>query len=124
MELESLISNGKYVEDHAMTKSTACKNDIKSAIHQTAIDLHESGLINKQTMRNFDDSCLTPVRPFTAIGIRALREREDVSQTVFAHYLNVPKDSISQWERGQKHPSGPSLKLLSLIEKNGLGAIA
>jgi putative transcriptional regulator len=36
----------------------------------------------------------------------------------------VKKDSVSQWERGEKHPSGPSLKLLSLVEKNGLEAIA
>ena len=107
-----------------MTKAKIYKNDIKAAIHQTASDLHEAGLINKQTMRRFNESCLTPVRDFTAIDIRALREREEVSQTVFARYLNVPKDSISQWERGDKHPSGPSLKLLSLVEKNGLGAIA
>ncbi|MEO5348749.1 MAG: DNA-binding transcriptional regulator [Magnetococcus sp. YQC-3] len=105
-----------------MTKTY--KSDIKAAIHQTASDLHEAGLINKQTMRRFDKSCLTPVRDFTANDIRALREREAVSQTVFARYLNVPRDSVSQWERGDKHPSGPSLKLLSLVEKNGLGAIA
>ncbi len=78
----------------------------------------------KQTMRRFDESCLTPVRVFTAEEIRTLREREEVSQMVFAQYLNVKKDSVSQWERGEKHPSGPSLKLLSLVEKNGLEAIA
>jgi putative transcriptional regulator len=81
-------------------------------------------MLDKQTMRQFDASCLTPVRQFTADEIRALREREEVSQTVFAQYLNVSKDSVSQWERGNKHPAGPSLKLLSLVAKNGLEAIA
>lgn len=107
-----------------MAKTKSYTNDIKAAIHQTARDLHEAGLINKKTMRRFDASCLTPIHDFTAMDIRALRKREDVSQTVFARYLNVPKDSISQWERGHRQPSGPSLKLLSLVEKKGLDAIA
>ncbi len=107
-----------------MKKTKTYKSDIKAAIHQTASGLYESGLMDKKTMRSFDESCLTPVHEFTAEEIRALREREEVSQTVFAQYLNVQKDSVSQWERGEKHPSGPSLKLLSLVERNGLQAIA
>ena len=107
-----------------MTQAKRYKSDLKAAIHQTASDLYEIGLMDKKTMRRFDASCLTPIHGFTAQEIRALREREDVSQTVFARYLNVPKDSVSQWERGEKHPSGPSLKLLSLIQKKGLEAIA
>jgi putative transcriptional regulator len=107
-----------------MTKSRSYKSDVKAATHQTASDLHEAGLIDKQTMRQFDESCLTPIHVFTASEIRALREREEVSQMVFAHYMNMPKDSISQWESGEKHASGPLLKLLSLVEKNGLSAIA
>ncbi len=107
-----------------MSRTKSYRNDIKAAIHQTASDLYESGMLDKQTMRQFDASCLTPVRQFTADEIRALREREEVSQTVFAQYLNVSKDSVSQWERGNKHPAGPSLKLLSLVAKNGLEAIA
>jgi len=47
-----------------------------------------------------------------------------VSQVVFAHYMNVSKESVSQWERDEKHPAGTTLKLLSLIEKKGLEAIA
>ena len=107
-----------------MTRAKTYKSDIKAAIHETASDLYEIGLIDKQTMRQFDESCLTVVHDFTAQEIRALREREEVSQTVFAHYLNVSKDSVSQWERGNKHPAGPSLKLLSLVAKKGLEAIA
>jgi len=64
------------------------------------------------------------VHDFTPEEIRALRQREEVSQTVFAHYLNVSKDSVSQWERGEKHPAGPAMKLLSLVDKKGLPAIA
>jgi putative transcriptional regulator len=100
------------------------KSKIKAAIHETAADLYETGLIDKQTMRRFDESCLTPIHQFSAKEIRALREREEVSQSVFAHYLNVTKDSVSKWERGDKKPAGPSLKLLSLVQRKGLESIA
>jgi putative transcriptional regulator len=56
--------------------------------------------------------------------IKAIREREHVSQTVFAHYLNVTSSLVSKWERGEKRPAGASLKLLSLVEKNGLATVA
>jgi len=107
-----------------MTKVRAYKNSVKASIHQTARDLHDAGMIDKHTMRQFDESCLTPVHVFTAAEIRALRKREQVSQAVFAIHLNISKDSVSQWERGEKHPAGPSLKLLSLVAKKGLEAIA
>ena len=51
-------------------------------------------------------------------------EREHVSQTIFANYLNVTGGLVSKWERGEKRPSGASLKLLSLVEKNGLATVA
>jgi hypothetical protein len=45
-------------------------------------------------------------------------------QAVFARYLNVTTGLISQWERGEKHPQGASLKLLALVAKNGLNGVA
>ena len=107
-----------------MTKKRTYKSEALSAIHETGSDYYSAGIIDKQTMRRFDESCLTPVRKFSAEEIRLLREREEVSQTVFARYLNVTKDSVTQWESGSKHPAGTSLKLLALIEKNGLHSIA
>jgi putative transcriptional regulator len=107
-----------------MNKSRTYKSDAFAAIHETASDLFDAGVIGKQTMRHFDETCLTPVHEFTAEEIKALRKREGVSQKVFARYLNVMKESVSQWERGQKKPAGPTLKLLSIVERKGLGAIA
>lgn len=75
-------------------------------------------------MRRFDISCLTAVEELTPREIQALREREDVSQAVFAGYLNVRPGLVSQWERGEKKPSGPSLKLLAIVKAKGLEAIA
>jgi putative transcriptional regulator len=80
--------------------------------------------MDKQTMRYFDETCLTKVEPMTPERIRALREANQVSQSVFAHYLNVTASLVSKWERGDKRPAGASLKLLALVEKYGLAAIA
>ncbi len=95
-----------------------------ASVHETAEGLHNAGLLDKQTMRQFDAACLTPVRPLTPAQIRALREREGASQAVFARYLNVTTGLVSQWERGEKHPQGPSLKLLALVGENGLATVA
>ena len=100
------------------------RSDAMAAIHETMEALHDVGAVSKQTMRRFDEACLTPVRPLMPEEIRAIREREHVSQTVFANYLNVTTSLVSKWERGEKRPSGASLKLLLLVEKRGLAAVA
>jgi len=100
------------------------RSRIMAAIHETVEDLRAAGLVDKRTMRSFDETCLTPVPAVSAEEIRALREREQVSQPVFAYYLNVRKDAVSKWERGEKRPDGPSLKLLNLVKAKGLQAIA
>jgi putative transcriptional regulator len=104
--------------------SKTYRSDALAAIHETASDLHHAGVMDKRTLREFDELCLTPVRAMKAADIRALRARERVSQAVFARYLNVSTGLVSQWERGEKHPAGASLKLLTLVDRNGLAAIA
>ncbi|WP_371832866.1 helix-turn-helix domain-containing protein [Mesorhizobium koreense] len=105
-------------------KNKKADSGILASVHKTAAGLHKAGLVDKATMREFDAICLTPVQPLSPDEIRTLREREQVSQPVFAHYLNVRKDAISKWERGEKRPDGPSLKLLNLVKAKGLQSIA
>jgi putative transcriptional regulator len=100
------------------------RSPLMASIHETAEGLHAAGVMSKRTLREFDDLCLTPVRPLTPDEIRALRLRESASQAVFARYLNVTTGLVSQWERGEKHPQGASLKLLALVAKNGIQAVA
>ncbi|MCY3819134.1 MAG: DNA-binding transcriptional regulator [Gammaproteobacteria bacterium] len=100
------------------------KSEAMAAAHEAALGLAEAGLMPKRTMRAFDEMCLTRVEDMTPEDIRALRLRENASQAVFARYLNVTTGLVSQWERGEKRPRGASLKLLTLVEKNGLGAVA
>ena len=98
--------------------------DILAVVHESVTGLHKIGLVDQATMRHFDALCLTPVERLSPEEIRALREREQVSQAVFSRYLNVRKDAVSKWERGEKRPDGPSLKLLNLVKAKGLAAIA
>lgn len=100
------------------------RSRLSAAIHETAAGLRRLGLMDKATMREFDASCLTAVEPLSARQITAIRKKAGVSQGVFAHYLNVKPKLVSEWERGEKHPSGPSLKLLTIVKAKGLDAIA
>jgi putative transcriptional regulator len=100
------------------------RSPLMASIHETAEGLYSAGTMDKRTMREFDELCLTPVQSLKPREIRALRLRESASQAVFARYLNVTTGLISQWERGEKHPQGASLKLLTLVAKNGLQAVA
>ena len=100
------------------------RSNALAAIHETMEALHDIGAVDKQTMREFDDSCLTPVELLSPDDIKSLRLREHLSQPVFARYLNVSRNLVSDWERGVKRPGGPALRLLTVIQKKGLMAIA
>jgi putative transcriptional regulator len=100
------------------------RSNALEALHEAVTDLHRAGLIDTKTMREFDASCLTTVEKLSPRQIAALRKRAGVSQAVFASYLNVTTGLVSKWERGEKHPHGPSLKLLALVQKKGLETIA
>ena len=77
----------------------------------------------KRTMRALGEMCPTPADDMPPKRIRALRLRENASPAMFARHLNVTAGLVSQWERGEKHPRGASLNLLTLVAKNGLGAV-
>lgn len=100
------------------------RTDLLASVHETMEAMHEVGGIDKTTMRRFDALCLTAIEPIGPEDIKALRERERVSQAVLARHLNVTTGLVSQWERGEKKPGGAALKLLTLVRKRGLSAVA
>lgn len=108
----------------ANNRTKKYRSPVVAAIHKTVEDLRAARVLNKTTLRRFDEACLTPVRPLSPAKIRRIREREGASQAVFARYLNVSTGIVSQWERGEKHPAGASLKLLTIVDKKGLLTIA
>jgi len=99
------------------------RSRILEAVHETAKGLHEAGVMEEMTMREFDALCLPPIKSYTAGEIKRIRLRQQVSQPVFAAYLNVTKSTVSQWEQGGKKPRGTSLKLLDLVDRKGLDAL-
>ena len=63
-----------------MKRTKTNRSPASAAIHETVAGLHELGIVDKETMIGFDESCLTPVRVFSPAEIRKLREREQISQ--------------------------------------------
>lgn len=106
-----------------MTKKTKTKSRILEAVHETASDLRRLGFIDKRKMRKFDALCLDPVPAYDSEKIRALRDHLQLSQSVLAAVLNTSLSTVRKWEIGEKHPSGPSLKLINLLERKGLEAV-
>jgi len=100
------------------------KKSMIEVAHETANDLYESGVIDAITMREYDALCLSPVQELNARDIKKLRLHEKVSQAVFAKYLNTSVSTVRQWEQGEKHPRGTSLKLLNLVATKGLALLA
>lgn len=106
-----------------MTAKTKGSSRILDAVHETARDLHTAGFIDKRRMREYDALCLVPVPEYSSEKIRALRDRYKLSQAVLASVLNTSLSTVRQWEIGDKHPSGPSAKLLDLLDRKGLEAL-
>lgn len=103
--------------------TTKAESRILSEMHETARGLHGAGLISKRRMGEFDALCQLDVHEIPPQAIKSLREQARVSQAVFAAVLNISVSTVQKWEIGDKKPSGPSLKLLNLIERKGLEAV-
>ena len=100
------------------------KSAILEAVHETARGLHNAGVMDQITMREFDRLCLPPVAPLAPEQIKRIRETSRVSQAVFAALLNTSLSTVQKWEIGAKRPTGTALKLLHLVQDRGLEVVA
>ena len=103
--------------------TTRAKSPIFDAVHGTTSDLHAMGFIDQRKMRKFDLLFQAPIPDYESKEFRALRDRFKLSQAVLASVLNTSLSTVRQWENSDKHPSGPSQKLLNLLERKGLEAL-
>lgn len=114
----------------AMTKASPRKTNarktshILETIHESARDFYEAGVMDLATMRDFDALCLPEIPKYSAAQIKEIRIRCKASQAVFAKYMNISPSALRKWEIGDKTPSGIALKLLNLIDRKGLDALA
>ena len=100
------------------------RSDISEAIHSSAAMLHKVGALDKATMRDFDARDLAVPAGIEPAQIKQIREANNVSQPVFARYLNTSESTVEKWETGAKRPSGMTLKLLTIVQKHGLQVLA
>ena len=106
-----------------MPTKTKAKSPILEAVHKTARDLQSLGFIDRRKMRKLGVLCLNQTPTYDSEKICALRDRFKLGQAVLASVLNTSLSTVRQWEIGDKHPGGPSQKLLSLLERKGFEAL-
>lgn len=104
--------------------SRRSKGNAFEAIHSAAQGLHRAGSISKATMKEYDELCLEPVKAVTAKDVVRIRLRANVSQNLFARYLNTSPSTVQKWETGAKQPGAIAAKLLRIVEKHGLDILS
>lgn len=107
-----------------MIAQTKFKRDAFEVIHQAASGLEKANTISKKTIREYDALCISKASIYTSTAIVEIRQAYNLSQPLFASYLNVSKSTIEKRESGDKHPTGAALRLLSIVEKHGLKVLS
>ena len=107
-----------------MATKARFRSAASEALHTSAAMLHKVGALDKATMRDFDARHLAVPNDIEPAQIKQIREANNVSQPVFARYLNTSESTVEKWETGAKRPSGMALKLLSVVRKHGLRVLA
>ena len=98
-------------------------SNIQDTIADIAKGLHKADLISQTTLRELMDSDLPKLVEFTGEEIQQLRQRQKVSQTVFAKYLNISPATVRSLEQGKRHAHGAILKLLNIVNQHGIKAL-
>lgn len=99
------------------------KSRIRAEIVEISRALHKVGAVSdgelaKTTLKMLGK--LPTVEAMSPAEIVAVRETARVSQSVMAAFLNVAVSTVSQWERGDRQPSGAALKLLHVVKERGI----
>jgi putative transcriptional regulator len=99
------------------------KSRILDEMQETSSGLFTSGVITKRKLAELEKLSNLEVDVFAPQQIKSLREKVNLSQSIFAAVLNISVSTVQKWEIGDKKPSGSSLKLLNLLNRKGLEAI-
>lgn len=104
------------------------KARMRAEIVEISRGLHKIGAISdaeleKTTLKMLGRDALPKVAPLSPAEIAKVREQAGVSQAVMAGYLNVATNTVSQWERGERRPTGAALKLLYVVKRSGIGVL-
>jgi putative transcriptional regulator len=104
------------------------KTRMRSEIVAAMQGLHKIGAVSddelaKTTLRMLGRDALPKVAALSPAEIIKVRQRAGVSQAVLAGYLNVAVNTVSQWERGERRPTGAALKLLHVVKRSGIAPL-
>ena len=111
-----------------MTKKQNETQRMRTEIKEAAVGLHRSGIVSNATLakitaRDVDMAKLPRVKAPSGPEIVAMRARANMSQAVFARFLNVAISTLSQWEREEKRPRGAAARLLVIVKQKGVSAV-
>jgi putative transcriptional regulator len=109
-------------------KSPGTKTRMRHEIVEATRGLHKIGAVSdvelaKTTLRMLGKDTLPTVKAMSPAEIAGVRAQTGISQAVLAAFLNVAVGTVSQWERGERHPTGAALKLLHVVKRNGLDVL-
>jgi putative transcriptional regulator len=111
-----------------MTKKQTEAARMRVELIETARGLHRVGIVGARTLekitaRDIDLEKFPLLEPPRGAEIVAMRERENMSQAVFARVLNIGTSTLSQWEREEKRPRGAAARLLAVVKQKGVQAV-
>jgi putative transcriptional regulator len=97
---------------------------LSEVLYETADGLYKIGLMNDETMKEFECLRLPKIKVYTPAQIKRIRLKNKASQAALAAYLNISPSTVQKWEQGQKKPNGLALRVLNLIDHKGLSILA
>ena len=95
----------------------------RKTLSQTLIDAAKDLGFSKATVAKLEELDIPAVKTFTPKEIRQIREKVRASQGVFAALLNVNPSTVQKWEQGKVKPQNAALRLLSIIELQGIDVL-
>ncbi len=99
------------------------RDRIKEMVLESMEDLYKNGSINEITIREVRALAIADIKPYAPSAITRIRRKLKLSQAAFARFINTSVHTVQKWEQGAIKPSGPALKLLSIIDEKGLAGI-
>ncbi len=104
------------------------KSRMLAEIVEAMQGLHKIGAVTGEelemtTLKMLGKDALPKVEAMAPAEIVQVRQEAKVSQAVLAALMNVAVSTVSQWERGERRPSGAALKLLHVVKRSGVGVL-
>ena len=96
---------------------------LQDSINQIANELNNLSKLNNEQKEALTANESTGICVYTGDDIRQIRLQEELSQVLFAKYLNVSVTTIRRLEQGKCEAKGAMLKLLNILSKNGISAL-